>query len=305
MKKSVVKTFVTIALAFLIVLAVVMLKNCYSYLIPNNAFGIRYVIDNGSADYLFIGSSSFRKGVDMHALEDALGDGVYMVTYNGNQPMNVQIELEQIVDAGTEVKTLVYELEPGMVDRGADLSDKRLLWDIDMPSKITIWRYLRQRDDYDFFMFFDYFVSSNMDYLLTYPISYPMIAKRYYRGGNNGEDVSPAKTAEELDKLPIIEDPGIDELQRESLKNIIKLCNDNNIELIFMEPPKYIKMYSDKNFAEKNAELMEFLRSEGANVMTGENLGFDNTNPAFYADLSHMSYDGMVEFTKCVIDNLR
>ena len=299
------KTIITITTAFLIVLAVVMLKNCCSYMIPNNAFGIRYIIGEGKADYLFVGSSSFRKGIDMMALEKELGENTYALTYNGNQPMNVYVELKQMLEAGTELGTLIYELEPGMVDRGADLSDKRLLWDIDMKSKHEIWQYLKDRDDADFFMFYDYYVSSNMDYLITYPISYPMIAKRYYKGGNNGDDLSPAKTKEELDKLPIKEDPGINELQKESLTNIIKMCDDNGIRLIFLEPPKYIRMYSDKNFSDKINELVAFLKDEGAEVIMGEDLGFDNTNPDYYADLSHMSGDGMAEFTKDVIAVLK
>lgn len=299
------KTLVTITIAFLIVLSVVMLKNCCSFMIPNNAFGIRYIISQGEVDYLFIGSSSFRKGVDMRALEEELGESTYMVTYNGNQPMNVLVELKQMLEAGTKIGTLVYELEPGMVDRGADLSDKRLLFDIDMKSKAEIWKHLSRRDDADFFMFYDYYVSSNMDYLITYPISYPMIAKRYYKGGNNGEDLSPAKTKDELEKLPIKEDPGIDELQRESIVNIIELCNDNGIKLIFLEPPKYISMYKDANFAGKFDELINLLKENDAEVILAEDLHFDNTNPDFYADLSHMSGDGMTEFTNRVIEVLQ
>ena len=299
------KTILTITIAFIIVLSVVMLKNCCSYMIPNDSFGIRYIISEKQADYLFIGSSSFRKGIDMRVLEKELGESTYMVTYNGNQPMNVLVELKQMLEAGTEIGTLVYELEPGMVDRGADLSDKRLLFDIDMKSKKEIWSYLSEREDADFFMFFDYYVSSNMDYLLTYPISYPMIAKRYYKGGNNGEDLSPAKTKDELMALPIKEDPGIDALQRESLVNIIDLCDDNGIELIFLEPPKYIAMYSDKNFSEKFDELIDLLRENNAEVVLADDLHFDNTNPDYYADLSHMSGDGMTEFTNRVIEVLQ
>ena len=299
------KTIRTIIISFLIVFAVVMLKNCCSYMLPNHAFGIRYIIGEGKADYLFVGSSSFRKGINMMTLEKELGDNTYALTYNGNQPMNVYIELKQMLEAGTEIGTIIYELEPGMVDRGADLSDKRLLWDIDMKSKHEIWQHLKERDDADFFMFYDYYVSSNMDYLLTYPVSYTMIAKRYYKGGNNGSDVSPAKTKKELDKLPIKEDPGIDDLQKDSLVKIIELCENNGIKLIFLEPPKYIRMYGDKNYSEKITELIDFLKEEGALVIMGEDMGFDNTNPDYYSDLSHMSGEGMNVFTDKVIEVLK
>ena len=146
---------------------------------------------------------------------------------------------------------------------------------------------------------------SCMDYLLTYPVSYPMIAKRYYKGGNNGSDVSPAKTKKELDKLPIKEDPGIDDLQKDSLVKIIELCENNGIKLIFLEPPKYIRMYGDKNYSEKITMLVDFLKEEGALVIMGEDMGFDNTNPDYYYDLSHMSGEGMNVFTDKVIEVLK
>lgn len=299
------KTIITLVISFILFLGIVVSKNLWTSKIPNEDMGIQSVISRKSMDYLFIGSSSFRKGVNMKTLENELDGSVFMLTYNGNQPMNVMIELEEIIKAGTDIKTVIYEIEPGMIDRGADLSDKRLLFDIDMDSKIRIWNYLKERDDADFFMFFDYWVSSNMDYLITYPIAHKIISQRYYLGGNDGEDVSPGKTADELEKLPIKEDPGIDKLQQESLVNIIDMCNDNGIRLIFLEPPKYITMYSDENFAGKLNALTELLTDKGAIYYLADDLGFDNTNPEYYSDLSHMSAEGMKELTADILKVLK
>lgn len=295
------KTVITIISAFILFIAVVMVKNAYSYKIPNDEMGIQAVIAMKDVDYLFLGSSSFRKGVNMKELEQELDGSSFMLTYNGNQPMNAMIELQEIIKAGTNVNTLVYEIEPGMIDRGADLSDKRLLWDIDLDSKLQIWNYLKDREDADFFMFFDYWVSSNMDYMITYPVAHKVIAKRYYKGGNDGEDVSEARTEEELMNLPIKEDPGIDQLQLDSIVNIINMCNDNGIELIFLEPPKYKAIYSDANFASKHEDMVNLLKENGATYYLGEDLGFDNTNAQYYSDISHMSKEGMEELTKDII----
>jgi len=299
------KTIITLVTAFILFMAIVLLKNCYSYKIPNEDMGIQSVIARKDVDYLFVGSSSFRKGINMKTLESELNGSVFMLTYNGNQPMNVMIELQDILDAGTKLGKVIYEIEPGMVDRGADLSDKRLLWDVDMNSKVKIWNYLKEREDADFFMFFDYWVSSNMDYLITYPVAHKVIAKRYYLGGNDGDDVSKGKSAEDLSKLPIKEDPGIDKLQEDSLIDIINMCNENGVELIFVEPPKYINMYSDKNFAEKLDDMVKLLKDNGAKVYLGQDLGFDNTKAEYYSDLSHMSGDGMKELTADIIKILK
>ena len=295
------KTIITIITAFILFLAVVMVKNAYSYKIPNNEMGIQAVIAMKDVDYLFLGSSSFRKGVNMSGLEKELDGTSFMLTYNGNQPMNAMIELQEIIKSNTKVHTLVYEIEPGMIDRGADLSDKRLLWDIDLDSKVQIWKYLQEREDANFFMFYDYWVSSNMDYLITYPIAHKVISKRYYKGGNDGLDVSLAKTEEELMNLPIKEDPGIDELQLNSIVNIINMCKDNGIELIFLEPPKYKAMDFDENFTSKHAEMVKLLDDNNATYYLGEDLGFDNTKAEYYSDLSHMSKEGMEELTNDII----
>ena len=299
------KTIITIISAFVLFLAVIIIKNAYSYKIPNNDMGIQAVIALEDVDYLFLGSSSFRKGVNMSKLEKELDGSSFMLTYNGNQPMNAMVELQDIIDAGTKIKTLVYEIEPGMIDRGADLSDKRLLWDIDMDSKLEIWNYLKDREDANFFMFYDYWVSSNMDYMITYPIAHKVISKRYYKGGNDGLDVSAAKTESELRALPINEDPGIDKLQLDSIVNIIKICDDNKIDLIFLEPPKYISMYEDGNFSSKHKEMVDLLESNNVNYYLGDDLGFDNTKAEYYSDLSHMSEAGMEELTKDIINILK
>ena len=295
------KTIITIITAFLIFASIVMAKNCLSYKIPNDSMGVGAVVRRGSIDTLFIGASSFRKGVDMHMVEKEL-DSAFMLTYNGNQPLNMDIELSQIISAGVIPKTLVVEFDPAMISNHADLSDKRLLFDIDMDAKMKLWNYLKERDDADFFMMYDYFVSSNIDYLVTYPISFPLISRRYYLGGNSGGEYTASKTKEELDALPIKEDAGINELQKASILNIITMCRENNIRLIFAESPNYITMYDDKNYLEKHEILYDLLVKEGVPVYVTEDLNFDNTNPDFYSDLTHMSSVGMEEYTPKLIN---
>jgi len=151
---------------------------------------------------------------------------------------------------------------------------------------------------------FDYFVSSNMDYLITYPLAKPVISKRYYKGGNTGEDEVKGLTAEELDALEVKEEAGFNELQKESLKHIIDLCRENNTNLIFLESPNYIKMYCDENYREKHELLKEFLEEENIRCITKDDLKFDYKNPSCYSDLSHMSSEGMNLYTKEIIEIL-
>ena len=63
-------------------------------------------------------------------------------------------------------------------------------------------------------------------------------------------------------------------------------------------------MYEDANYAEKTRLLVEFLRENDVAVITKDDLKFDYKNPAYYSDLSHMSSDGMNEYTKEIIEIL-
>ena len=300
-KKIITKTAYTIILAFIVTGAVVFAKNAFSRNIPGATVGVASIAEKGEIDTLFVGASSFRKGINMHTIEDILPGESYMLTYNGNQPLNMDIEIRELFDAGTKIRTLVVEFDPGMIDAHADLSDKRLLWDIGLSSKLEIWNLLSQREDADFFMMYDYWVSSNIDYMFTYPISKPVISKRYYRGGNNGEDDVKGLSADELNALPVKEDPGFSDLQRRSLDNIIANCKANGTRLIVLESPNYKKMYEDKNYAEKCKLLKEYFVSQDIVTYTKDDIDFDYTNPDYYSDLSHMSTNGMNEFTDKVI----
>lgn len=304
-KKTIVKTITTIFLAFITVLLVVLCKNVFSCKIPGASVGVSAISQVKDIDTLFVGASSFRKGINMHTIDEELGSNSYMLTYNGNQPMNMDVEIKELFDNGTNIKKLVVEFDPGMIDAHADLSDKRLLWDIGLNSKLYIWQLLSQRDDADFFMCFDYWVSSNIDYMFTYPISKPVISRRYYKGGNTGDDDVAGLSASELDALPVKEAPGFSSLQNQAILDIVRLCSENDTELIFLESPNYKKMYDDENYARKSADLKSFLEALDVPVITKEDLNFDYTNPAYYSDLSHMSTEGMNIYTKEIVEILK
>ena len=303
LKNTILKTAATIILAFAIFLAVVAIKANSSSLF-HSSVGVTAVKNMKEVDTLFVGASSFRKGLNMHTIDENLDGSSYMLTYNGNQPMNMYLEIRELFNSGVKIDTLVMEFDPGMISSGPDLSDKRLLWDIDFTSQWNLWKLLSKREDADFFMFYDYWVSSNIDYLATYPVSAPVISKRYYLGGNTGEDNVPGLSADELESLDVIEAEGFAELQKSSLQDIIDLCKANNTKLICLESPNYKKMYEDANYAEKTELLKGFLKDNNITTITKDDLSFDYSNPAYYSDLSHMSTEGMNVYTKEIIDLL-
>lgn len=294
-----------ICIVVVLFLAIVMAKNCFSYKIPNNAMGVRSVVAKGNIDTLLLGSSGYRKGIDMETIAEELPGTSFMLTYNGNEPFNMLIELEEMLKEDVHIGTLIVDFNPGMFDRGADLSDKRLLWDISLDGKIKLWRGISKESTTDFFTFYDYWVLANNDYMVTYPVSYPLISSRYSFGGSTAEDETEGLTKEEIEELDIDEKPGINELQRESIGAIIDICNENKINLIFMESPRYIRMEDDPNYSAKSAEMEEYITGKGVTVIHSKDIGFDNSNPAYYSDNVHMSGDGRRELTARIIDMMK
>ena len=306
--KSYIKLIITILSAFIFAGVVVYVKNAYTYRLPNEAMGIPSVTCRGHVGTLFMGSSAYRKGIDMYelskssdSLNSEMGVDCFMLTYNGNQPFNMAIELDQIVKSGCTIDRLVVDLNPSMMDRGADLSDKRLLWDIDFGAKRRLYNELKKREDSGAFLFYDYWVLSNMDYLVTYPIAKPLISARYYLGGSAKSEESSGKDAGFLNELEIVENPGLDKLQLSSIDEIIDICSENDIELIFLESPRYITMAKNPNYSAKKQELTEYISARKVRTITAEELDFDNSNPSYYADLTHMSAEGSKVLTAAIM----
>ena len=286
-------------MTLLIVFGIVMLKNCFSYQLPNDAMGIRAVINKGQVNQLFLGASSYRKGIDILAVEEQLPGESFVLTYNGNQPLNMELELKEMLKEQTKINTLIVDLNPTMMKEPANLSDKRLLWDTGFSSKWQLWKEITKRDDTDFFAFYDFFVLSNNEYMVTYPISYPLISSRYYKGGSLDQDAG--TTAEKLNQLEIDEKGSLHPTQIRALHSIISLCNENEIRLIFAETPRYVRMEQDANYQKKLKEAIGILEEADVEYLCSENLEFDYTNPSYYTDLVHMSTEGRQAYTQEII----
>lgn len=298
MKKIVISFIMTL----LIVLGIVMMKNCFSYMIPNDAMGIRAVIQREHVSQLFLGASSYRKGIDILAVEEQLPGESFVLTYNGNQPLNMELELEEMFAQNTKIDTLIVDLNPSMMDEPANLSDKRLLWDTGFSTKWQLWKEIAKREDTDFFAFYDYFVLSNNEYMLTYPISYPLISARYYKGGSLDEDEG--TTADKLEELEIDEQDMLHPTQVAALESIIQMCKEQKIRLIFVETPRYLRLEQNSAYQKKLAEAVALAETSKVECLYSGNMEFDYTNPEYYTDLVHMSTKGRQAFTQEIIHYL-
>ena len=103
------KFIITMATVALILTVTIFLKNEYGSIFSGDTYGIPAAIEMEEIDHLFIGSSMFRLGLDIHVLEENLDGNVYILSYNGNQPTFVAKELEYLLDHGVKIKNLYVD----------------------------------------------------------------------------------------------------------------------------------------------------------------------------------------------------
>ena len=88
------------------------LKNEYARLLPVSSYGMQAAIRKGKVSHLFIGSSMFRQGLSIDVLEEELEGNVYILSYNGNQPAFMAMELAYMLEEGLEIENLYVDLYP-------------------------------------------------------------------------------------------------------------------------------------------------------------------------------------------------
>lgn len=309
-----------------ILLAVLLLtgiKNEYARLLPASSYGMQAAIKKKSVDHLFIGSSMFRQGLSIDVLEEELEGSVYILSYNGNQPAFMAMELEYMLEEGLEIGTLYVDLYPYTAAATPWISDTKILLDTDLGFKIDAWELMSANNDTKFLDFYELFVTANNEQILTYPIHNRLVSAQFRNGGNI---LTPGgQTKEHLDSLGMLgRREGIQETQVEGYERILKLAREHGIKVCFIETPKYERMYQDADYMElyeacvdKVSELTgakaltfgEEKETTGADrkdtgIILAAELGFDFTEPASFQDLIHLSAEGRTLYTRFLCERL-
>ncbi|NBK92819.1 hypothetical protein D5278_12675 [bacterium 1XD21-13] len=283
------------------------IKNEYARLLPVSSYGMQAAIKKKSVDHLFIGSSMFRQGLSIDVLEEALKGNVYILSYNGNQPAFMAMELEYMLREGLEIGTLYVDLYPYTAAATPWISDTKILLDTDLGFKLDAWRLMNEYNDTKLLDFYELFVTANNEQILTYPIHNRLVSAQFRSGGNI---LTPGgQTKEHLDSLGMLGGrDGLQEAQIEGYKKILELAREHGIKVYFIETPKYERMYQDSDYMElyeacrnKVEELTELINSE---VILAQELTFDFGDPACFQDLIHLSTEGRTLYTELLCERL-
>lgn len=277
-------------------------------LMKDSNFGIAS-LENHGADILFMGSSMFRQGIDTKDLSPE-GKDTYQLTYNGFQPFAEYITLKEVL-AHTDIECLVIDMYPYTAVDEPRISDTRLFQDRSFAFTYDLFSQIHKHGNADYYDLFDMMVQSNNEMFFTWPLSYPFINERYYRGSKIGE--SAGCTAEYLDNLEVSYpyESELNPVQTTALDDIIDLCNRKDIDVIFLETPKYRRMYDDDTYTKAMQAYLDFLKAKKVRVLisngtasacsapsNAEVYEYDSSDACLFSDLIHISSDGRRAFTQ-------
>ena len=292
----------TISLAFLILVMLLFVKNNYSFMLLNNAsYGSTNIINKGEINNLFIGSSMFRQGIDIKTLEDNREDN-YILSYNGNSPYLEYYELLNLLDNNVKINNLYVDMYVYVMYQEPKISDEKMLLEFDFKQKKEILSKIGN----GFSLLYETYVTSNNEFIITYPINSQIVNNTFYKGGSL---LTPSgESSEVLDNSYVYDLSGdMNSIQIEYLIKLIKLAKDNNINLTFIETPKYATVKNNESYLEAMEKYKDILddldvRYIVNSIEANNTYSFLNDNPEYYFDNIHLSYKGRVAFTNVLLD---
>lgn len=269
-------------------------------------------------DVLFVGSSMFRKGIDSQALSTE-EQYTYLLSYNGNQPFTMLMELQDLLDSGVTVDTLFVDMYAYTLTAEPQLSDTRLLQDTSVDFTLAMYQQMKDSGEGSLGDLYEMLVLSNNDMFVTWPIAFPMVNRGHVNGSNLAQ--SQGSTAEKLETLPLtFGNQELNPVQLESLHSLLALCAEQEIEVVFLETPKYTYLYEGDAYCSIMKRYVEELKGYDCMTLisrrTAEECGltaddrhvvydFDSDNADFFTDLIHLSSNGRDALTPVLMNYVK
>lgn len=264
--------------------------------------GVRGLAVNAPVDILFIGSSHTRQSYDARKLEEVTGKKVFLVAYNGLDPVSMVPVLRTVLTSEQKPKLLVVEAYAAIFGRPHQVADSRLFFDADPPLKRSLLaHYLRPpRRGEQYRDAFALLVNRNNELIVGYPLNRLLLPNLSYHGAYADKHV-PGLTEEQFRKLRIpLEGPvDADPEQRAALREIVRLARAAEVPVVFAESPlpgpvAHLPVIKALKASQKRA-----LDEEQVLYYDGD-ADFPSDDPSLFADSNHLSTQGRGVYTEKV-----
>ena len=287
------KRIISVLISVLVVLLLIVKAEYASLIYRESTYGMPALVAKGSIENLYLGSSMFRQGLDIDAIENHQSDS-YILAYNGNQPISELIELEYLISNNVKIKNLYVDMYAYSMTAEPDISDDKLLLETDI---VTKYRLMKSVEDKSLQKLWSVCVSANNDMILTAPIVNPILNSQFRSGG--ALTVTGGLDGDAYGKLvPPVDTDIINEEQKKAVGDIVTLCKENDIEVVFIETPKSQVVMRDLNYRSIMESYRELLDDHGVQYISSEDYKFDYDNSYNFIDAIHLSYQGRVNFSE-------
>ena len=296
--------------AFIFCAALIISKNLFSCVLSAQIDkGIYKASKLENIDALYIGSSMFRQGINMKEIKN---ENSFMLSYNGFDPAMEFLVLEFLIKNGLKIKNLYIDMYAYSASGESWLSDDRMFFESPLSLKLKIFKLITQNSKANIFSAaWELFISSGNDLFILWPLQKKLTSKRYYKGGADVPGM-PSSNFEILNSIPIPDsgNSSMNENQKKAIIKIINLCKNNNINLIFIETPKYIKVMKSSFYKNVMNEYIKILNDNDIKFFVSEEIlkdggrqqgscyKFPHDNPSMFGDHIHLSTEGSREFSR-------
>ena len=287
------KILTTVTAVLVAVALIIVLKNQYGSIFAGNTYGMLALLEQGEVDHLFIGSSMFRQGLDIDALEENLDGSVYILSYNGNQPVFMAKELEYLLGQGLKIENLYIDFYAYTLTAVPWISDTKMFLDTDLAFKLDAWKTMAENNEVGLKDFYEMFVTANNEQIFMYPINNAIVSSQFRNGGSLL--YMAGQTKDHLDTLDLGVRDGLFESQLAGYDRISELAKEYDINLLFIETPKYEKLLTDTRegcYMDLLKEMIAWAEKVNAPFLLAESFDFDHTDGANFQDLIHLSGQG-------------
>ena len=296
-------------LAVIACIAFIAVKNIYSCdLSAQIDKGIYKAAKLGKIENLYIGSSMFGRGININEAEK-IAQNSFILAYNGFDPTLELLVIEYLISHNTAIKNLYLDMYAYSAAQESKLAESRMIFDSPLSLKIAIWDAITRNQSNYFALTWELFISSGNDIFLLWPLYKRLVANRYHKGATLGN--LSGTTREILDSTPIPQTGtgNINKSQKQAITKIIKLCSENNINLVFIETPKFFDTVKSGVYSSIMREYIDLLRENQAKYFISQELinrlnlsekgyKFSHYDPSLFIDHIHLSTLGSVEFTR-------
>lgn len=300
------KILATVAAVLVAVALVIVLKNQYGSIFAGNTYGMPALLEQEEIDHLFIGSSMFRQGLDIDALEENLDGSVYILSYNGNQPVFMAKELEYLLGQGLKIENLYIDFYAYTLTAVPWISDTKMFLDTDLAFKLDAWKTMAENNEVGLNDFYEMFVTANNEQIFMYPLNNAIVSSQFRNGGSLM--VPAGKKKEHLDTLDLGVREGLLESQLAGYEKIIELAESYDINLLFIETPKYEKLLNDTrdgSYSELITEMVQWAEKANVPYLLAEAFDFDHSDGANFQDLIHLSGAGRKAYCRKLCDYIK